>query len=151
MIKTSAGVLAWRKDEEVVKVLLVHPGGPFFAKKDEGSWTIPKGECADGEDLLETAKREFEEELGAAIEGEFVALSPVKQKGGKVVFAWAIATSFDTSGFRSDNFTMEWPPKSGKKKEFPEVDRAEWFTIVDARKKINAAQVAFIDELEALI
>ena len=147
MKKTSAGVLAWRKSEGELKVLLVHPGGPYFAKKDDGAWSIPKGECGEGEDLLAAAKREFEEELGSPINGTFTALAPVKQNGGKVVYAWAVEATINIEGFRSNTFTIEWPPKSGKMKEYPEVDRAEWFTIEEAKKKINEAQKAFINEL----
>src|SRR4051812_35902363 len=129
MVKESAGILAWRKEGGVMQVLLVHPGGPFFVKKDEGAWSIPKGECEVDEDRLAAAKREFEEELGTAITGAFTGLTPVKQKGGKVVHAWAVETAINIEGFRSNTFTLEWPPRSGKMKEYPEVDKAEWFTV----------------------
>jgi predicted NUDIX family NTP pyrophosphohydrolase len=112
-----------------------------------GAWTIPKGEVTEGEDLLDTAKREFEEELGQRPEGEFVMLTPVKQRGRKVVYAWAFEGDLDTSQFRSNTFTMEWPPKSGKQVEFPEIDRAEFFDLETAKRKINPAQAAFVAEL----
>jgi predicted NUDIX family NTP pyrophosphohydrolase len=147
----SGGILAWRRDDSILKVLLVHPGGPFFVNKDDGAWSIPKGVCEQGEDMLAAACREFAEELGVEINGEFVALAPVKQKGGKVVYGWAVEANVDTIGFRSNTFTIEWPPRSGKKQEFPEVDKAEWFSADEAKKKINAAQVAFIDELVSMV
>jgi predicted NUDIX family NTP pyrophosphohydrolase len=126
----------------------VHPGGPFFSKKDLGAWSIPKGEYED-EEPLTAARREFTEELGSEINGQFIPLSPVKQKSGKIVHAWAVESDFDNKEFRSDIFTMEWPPKSGKMQEFPEVDRAEWFAVDNAKEKINEAQKALIEELEA--
>jgi len=144
---TSGGILAWRREKGVLKVLLVHPGGPFFIKKDEGAWSIPKGAGEEGEGMLTAARREFAEELGMEITGDFIALAPVKQKGGKVVYAWAVETNSDVRAFKSNTFSMEWPPRSGKMQEFPEVDMAEWFAVDEAKKKINAAQVAFIDEL----
>ena len=137
----------YRRRSDGPEVLLVHPGGPFWKNKDDGAWTIPKGEVADGEDLLATAIREFKEETGTGPTGNFVPLSPVKQKGGKVVHAWAVEGDLDTSTFRSNAFRMEWPPRSGKQVEFPEVDRAEFFDFATARAKINSAQIAWIDEL----
>ncbi len=148
MALISAGILAWKREDGVLKMLLVHPGGPFFAKKDEGAWSIPKGICEAGEDLLVAAKREYGEELGSAINGEFATLEPIRQKGGKVVYAWAVETTMDITVSRSNTFSIEWPPKSGKMQEFPEVDKAEWFTVAEAKKKINAAQSAFVAELE---
>lgn len=145
--KQSAGIVLYRLNKQQLEIFLVHPGGPFFAKKDAGSWSIPKGEFDEREDLLEVAKREFEEETGQKIEGNFLALSPVKQKGGKIVFAWAVEGDIDAAAINSNMFTMEWPPKSGKVREFPEVDKGEWFSFSIAKEKINPAQAAFIDEL----
>jgi len=147
MPKKSAGLLQFRQSPAGVEVLLVHPGGPFWAKKDDGAWSIPKGEFADGEDPLAAAKREFEEELGSAVAGEFVQLEAIKQSGGKLVFAWAMRSEFDISTFRSNTFSLEWPPKSGRVKEFPEVDRAAWFTLENARSKILKSQAALLDQL----
>jgi predicted NUDIX family NTP pyrophosphohydrolase len=134
------------------EVLLVHPGGPYFRKKDDGAWTIPKGEVAEGEDLLTRARIEFEEELGFAPSGDWIDLGSVKQKGGKTVHAWAFAGDLPP-GFqlRSNLFAIEWPPRSARMQEFPEVDRAEFFPVEAARRKINLAQTAFLDRLvEAL-
>ncbi len=129
-------------------MLLVHPGGPFWAKRDRGAWSIPKGEYDDGEDALAAARREFEEELGApAPDGPPVELGDVKQRGGKVVVAWALEGDLDPATVRSNTFTTEWPPKSGAMKEFPEVDRAEWFGLDEAREKLNPAQSALLDRL----
>ena len=129
------------------EVLLVHPGGPFWKNKDDGAWTMPKGEVADGEDLLAAAKREFEEELGSKPLGEFRELTPVKQKGGKWVHAWALEGDLDATTIKSNTFTMEWPPRSGKQAEFPEIDRAAWFPLPEARRKINPAQGALLDQI----
>lgn len=149
MPKISGGLLAYRRRGERLEVLLVHPGGPFWAKKDEGVWGIPKGELDhDGEDKLATAKREFEEETGFTPQGELVSLGTITQKGGKVVHAWAFEGDFDLAKFKSNTFRMEWPPKSGEFQEFPEVDRAEYFAVEEARKRINPAQVRFLDALE---
>jgi predicted NUDIX family NTP pyrophosphohydrolase len=128
-------------------VLLAHPGGPLWARKDAGVWTIPKGEF-EKEDPLEAARREFEEETGAAVNGDFVALAPITQKSGKVVYAWAVEGDLDPRAVRSNLFEMEWPPKSGRKQSFPEVDRAEWFSIPAAMEKINPAQRPLLVELE---
>lgn len=147
MARTSAGILMFRYTERGAEVLLVHPGGPFWAKKDLGSWSIPKGECREGEDVRATAVREFEEELGSAVGGSFVPLNPVQQKGGKEVWAWAVEGNLDASRIRSNEFRMEWPPKSGRIQSFPEVDRAEWFSLETAAGKINPAQRAFLEEL----
>src|SRR3954470_5515017 len=142
MPKVSAGLLMYRRQGGQLQVLLVHPGGPFWRNKDAGAWTIPKGEVAEGEDLLATARREFEEELGVRPAGTFVPLTPVRQKGGKQVHAWCFEGDLDPAAVRSNTFTMEWPPKSGRQAEFPEVDRAEFFDLPTARQKINPAQVA---------
>lgn len=151
MKNVSAGILAWRLRSGVVQVLLVHPGGPFFHRKDAGVWSIPKGLLEDGEDALAAARREFAEELGVEITGQFIPLSPVRQKGGKVVHAFCVQADVDTSQLRFGTFSMEWPPRSGAMKEFPEVDRAEWLDAVVAKEKINPAQAAFIDELTAIL
>lgn len=129
----------------------MHPGGPFWKNKDEGAWSIPKGEYSMGEDPLAAARREFREETGFTVEGDFIPLTPVTQAGGKVVQAWALAGDCDPQKIRSNTFTLEWPPRSGKIREFPEVDRAGWFDLDTARKKINRAQVTFLDELERLL
>jgi predicted NUDIX family NTP pyrophosphohydrolase len=149
MSKMSAGLLLFREVSNNLEVLLVHPGGPFWAKKDDGAWSIPKGEFGDGEDPLAAARREFEEELGAVVDGEFIPLDAVKQPGGKVVHAWAVRGDFDLSGLRSNTFSMEWPPRSGRQREFPEVDRAGWFGIDGARTKILKGQAPLLDRLLA--
>jgi predicted NUDIX family NTP pyrophosphohydrolase len=132
-----------------LEVLLVHPGGPFWAKKDDGAWSIPKGEFADGEEPLDAAKREFEEETGIPAVGDFIALESLKQPSGKLVFAWAVRSDFDPSRLKSNTFSMEWPPKSGRQQEFPEVDKAEWFNVEAARRKILKGQAPFLDQLLA--
>lgn len=129
----------------------MHPGGPFWKNRDEGAWSIPKGEYSMGEDPLAAARREFQEETGFVVEGDFIPLIPVTQAGGKVVQAWAVAGDCDPQKIRSNTFTLEWPPRSGKIREFPEVDRAGWFDLDTARKKINPAQAMFLDELEKLL
>lgn len=149
MRKQSAGILLYRKNLNSLQVFLVHPGGPFFVNKDDGSWSVPKGEFLDDEDPLEAAKREFEEETGKVINGKFIALNPVTQKGGKTVQAWAVEGDIDPAIIKSNHFEIEWPPRSGKQKTFPEIDRAAWFDLDVARVKINPAQAVFIDELEA--
>lgn len=146
-MKQSAGILVYRFHRKILQVLLVHPGGPFWARKDAGVWTIPKGEPAEEEDLLLAARREFAEETGYRPEGEFIKLSPVKQKGGKLVHAWAVEGDMDVSALKSNDFEIPWPPKSGKLQRFPEVDKAEWFSPEEAKQKILPAQIAFIDEL----
>lgn len=152
MAKVSAGLLLYRIQDENLEVLLVHPGGPFWAKKDLGAWSIPKGEVVnDTDDYFETAKREFNEETGFLPEGNFIPLGSVKQKGGKTVYAWAIEGDCDTALLKSNTFTMEWPPRSGKRQEFPEVDRAEFFSLETAQQKINPAQAEFISRLEEKI
>jgi len=151
MAKKSAGILAYRRVNKELEVLLVHPGGPFFIKKDAASWSIPKGEFPEDEDPLTAAKREIHEELGFTPQGEYVPLSPLKQKSGKIVYAWVVETDFDVANMVSNTFTIEWPPRSGKMKEFPEVDKAAWYNVSQAREKINPAQAAFIDELKKLL
>ncbi len=138
----------YRHREGQVEVLLVHPGGPFWAKKDAGAWSIPKGEVDPAEDELATARREFEEELGFLPQGEFIPLETVKLKSGKIVRAWAFEGDCDPRAIKSNTFTMEWPPRSGKKQEFPEIDRAAFFTLEEARKKINPGQVEFLNDLQ---
>ena len=152
MAKISAGLLLYRIHNGSPEVLLIHPGGPFWAKKDLGAWSIPKGEVEnDTDDYFETAKREFKEETGFLPEGDFISLGSVKQKGGKTVHAWAIKGDCDTSLLQSNTFTMEWPPHSGKQQEFPEADRTEFFPLEKAREKINPAQAEFISNLEQLL
>jgi len=146
--RQSAGILLYRRAAGTLEVLLVHPGGPYWAKKDVGAWSIPKGEYEEGEDPRACALREFEEELGSAPPAATLAeLGTVKQSGGKVVTAWAAEGDLDAAGAQSNTFTMEWPPRSGVMREFPEVDRAEWFAMEDARSRINPAQAVFLDRL----
>ena len=147
MARKSAGLLLFRRTPAGVEVLLVHPGGPLWAKKDEGAWSIPKGEIDADEAPLAAARREFEEELGSPVSGQFIALAPIRQASGKVVHAWAVEADFDPATFTSGMFSMEWPPRSGQQQEFPEVDRAEWFSIDNARRKINKAQSELLDQL----
>jgi len=147
MAKESAGLMMFRKRAGALEFLLVHPGGPFWKNKNAGAWTIPKGEIAEGENALAAAKREFEEELGLKAEGSFIELKPIKQKGGKVVRAWAFEGDCDPGQLKSNTFTMEWPPRSGKMTEFPEVDRAEFFNLEKAKEKINEAQIPLLEEL----
>jgi predicted NUDIX family NTP pyrophosphohydrolase len=151
MAKQSAGLLLYRIRQGAPEVFLVHPGGPFWAKKDAGVWSIPKGEAAPGEDLLARAQREFTEETGFAIAGEFRPLAPIRQSGGKIVHAWAVAGDCDAATITSNTFDLEWPPRSGRVQAFPEVDRAQWFGLAAARDKINPAQRRLIDELERLL
>ncbi len=147
MGKQSAGILLYRKTEDKLQVFLVHPGGPFFKNKDDGSWSIPKGEFLDDEDPLQAAKREFEEETGQTVTGKFINLNPITQKGGKKVHAWAVEGDINHLMVKSNHFEMEWPPRSGKQQSFPEVDRAGWFDMDIARVKINPAQTGLIEEL----
>ena len=154
MPKQSAGLLLYRLASEGLEVLLVHPGGPFWTRKDDGAWSIPKGEVEAGEEPLGVALREFEEELGAPppiARDALVDLGTIRQKAGKIVAAWCGEGDFDPSGLRSNTFSIEWPPRSGQQKEFPEVDRAAWFGLAEARVKVLAAQVELIDRLEALV
>jgi len=149
--KKSAGILLYRKQDQRLEVFLVHPGGPFWAKKDEGAWSVPKGEFEEGEKPLEAARREFREETGFDVDGRFAALTPLKQPSGKVIYAWAAAGDRDAAAIKSNTFTMEWPPKSGKIQEFPEVDRGGWFGIPEAREKLLPGQRPFLDELLKLL
>ena len=146
MQKKSAGILIYRLVNTTPEVLLVHPGGPFWAKKDLGSWSIPKGEFDDTEDPLAAAKREVTEETGIMLKGAFIELTPVKQKAGKTVYAWANEGDNNIENIKSNTFEIEWPPKSGKRRSFPEIDRAAWFTLEEAGEKILPAQVPFLDE-----
>jgi predicted NUDIX family NTP pyrophosphohydrolase len=147
MPKQSAGILLYRRAERGLEVFLVHPGGPFWAKKDLGAWAIPKGEYGEGEDALAAARREFEEETGFAVEGDFVELGTVRQAGGKVVSVWAIEGDCDPAKMTSNTFEMEWPPRSGRMQEFPEVDRGAWLALPEARDRILASQKPFVDRL----
>jgi predicted NUDIX family NTP pyrophosphohydrolase len=147
MTKRSAGILMFRWRQRTPELLLVHPGGPFWAKKDAGAWSIPKGLFESDEDALSAAKREFEEETGSRPEGLFLALGSFRQPGGKTIWAWAIEGECDLTTFSSNMFSMEWPPKSGRIQQFPEVDRAEWFGAPEAVLKISKGQVAIIEAL----
>lgn len=150
MTKQSAGVLVYKTVDGEVLVYLVHPGGPFWAKKDIGAWSIPKGEFADDEDGLTAARREFAEETGQIVDGRFHKLAPCRQKAGKLIHAWAVESDVNEA-VTSNAFEMEWPPKSGRKQMFPEVDRAAWFRLDEARDRINPGQRPLLDELETLL
>ena len=145
--KQSAGILLYRRIFSGVEVFIVHPGGPFWKNKEEGAWSIPKGEFDDDENSLDAAKREFFEETGISLTGEFIELQPVKLKSGKKVFAWAIEKDIDAENIFSNNFEMEWPLRSGKFQSFPEIDKGEWLSIEAAKKKINVMQVDFLEQL----
>ncbi|UKJ06695.1 NUDIX domain-containing protein [Solitalea lacus] len=147
MLKQSAGILMYRINGLDYEVLLVHPGGPYWSKKDTGTWSIPKGEFGESEDPFFAAKREFKEETGMTVVGEFDRFQPVKQKNGKIIHVWAVKGDIDPKQIKSNVFELEWPPKSGERQEFPEIDKASWFTLPEARQKINQRQVALIDEL----
>jgi predicted NUDIX family NTP pyrophosphohydrolase len=151
MPKQSAGILLYRKFNDVLQVFLVHPGGPFWKNKDDGAWSIPKGEYESDEDPLAAARREFYEETGQYIDGEFIALKPIKQKSGKIVQAYLVEGDIDAANIKSNLFEMEWPPKTGKMQSFPEVDRAGWFTVDEARIKLNAGQVWLVVELAQIV
>lgn len=151
MPKQSAGLLMYRRRGGALEVFLVHPGGPFYAAKDEGVWSIPKGEFSAGEDPLTAALREFTEETGFEAEGPFRALTPVQQRSGKVVHAWAVEGDVDAGAIRSNTFAMEWPPKSGTQEDFPEADRAGWFTAPEAKGKLLPAQIPLLEELQHLL
>lgn len=149
MAKQSAGILLYRVKSEKPEVFLCHPGGPFYKNKDHGVWTIPKGEFEKNEEPLEAAKREFEEETGQKVDGEFIALKPVKYKDGrKIVFAWTVEGNIDAALVQSNSFPLEWPPRSGKYIDVPEVDRGEWFSLATARQKILPALVPFLNDFE---
>jgi predicted NUDIX family NTP pyrophosphohydrolase len=147
MSKKSAGLLLFRKSSKGLEVFLVHPGGPFWANKDEGSWSIPKGEFNEEEEPLAAAIREFKEETGFTPCGNSISLEPIKQPSGKIVFAWAMECDIDPEKLKSNIFSLEWPPKSGKIQEFPEVDRGGWFTLESAGKKILKGQAGFLEQL----
>jgi predicted NUDIX family NTP pyrophosphohydrolase len=150
--RTSAGVLLFRRAGDDLQVLLVHPGGPFWTKRDLGAWSIPKGECEAGEDPRAAAWREFGEELGTPVpDGEALELGEIRQKAGKIVLAWAVAADLDPDQIASNTFEMEWPPRSGRTQSFPEVDRAGWFGLAEARERINPAQAALLDRLRAAL
>ncbi|TCR69734.1 NUDIX domain-containing protein [Bosea sp. BK604] len=151
MAATSAGLLLYRRSAEGPSILLVHPGGPFWKNKDGGAWSIPKGEIGDGEDPLAAAIREFQEELGTRPVGDFAPLGEVVQRAGKRVLAFAIEGDLDAAAIESNSFTLEWPPRSGRIAQFPEVDRADWFSLPVARKKILESQRPFLDRLEELV
>jgi predicted NUDIX family NTP pyrophosphohydrolase len=147
----SAGVLLWRRTLAGLEVLLVHPGGPWWRGKDAGAWTLPKGEIDEGEDALAAAMRELREETGVAASGPFIPLGTIRQKAGKRVTAFACEGDCDAAAIVSNRFSIEWPPRSGRQQEFPEVDRAQWFCLDEARAKINEAQVALLDELQTRV
>jgi predicted NUDIX family NTP pyrophosphohydrolase len=147
----SAGILLYRRGTRGLQVFLVHPGGPFWARKDDDAWSIPKGECAPGEDPLLAAQREFREETGMAIEGPFLLLPAVRQAGGKTVTAWALEGDLDPTQLRSNTFTLQWPPGSGAQRTFPEVDRGDWFELDEARRKLLSGQGPLLDALLALV
>src|SRR5262245_40728113 len=150
-MRASAGLLVYRNRPDETEVLLVHPGGPFWASRDLGAWSLPKGQIEDGEEPLAAAIREFKEETGLWIEGSYRALSPIRQRSGKVVHAWIVEGDFDVTSVTSQLFSMEWPPRSGRFQEFPEVDRAAWFPLAEARRRLIEAQVDFIDQLAYIL
>ena len=150
--KRSAGILLFRRRGEQVEVLLVHPGGPFWSKKDDGAWFIPKGELEAAEEPLSAARREFREELGSEPpNGEPLPLGTVKNKGGKLIYAWALEGDLDLAAFASNTFTLEWPPRSGQMREFPEIDRAAFFALADAEPKLHSAELPLLERLRALL
>ena len=146
----SAGLLLYRVRDAALEVLLVHPGGPFWTRRDDGAWTIPKGEFEAGEAPLAAARREFREETGREVEGRFHALEPIRQAGGKRVHAFAVEADFDPAGLASNTFELEWPPRSGRRQRFPEIDRAAWFTLAQAAVKVNPAQRRWLGEITRL-
>ena len=150
-MRKSAGIVLYRNQNQALEVFLVHPGGPYWAGKEEGAWSIPKGEFAEGEDPLATAQREFREETGSEIKGNFIDLGTVKQKGGKLVYAWATEGDLDARAIKSNTFKQEWPYKSGKWNTYPEVDKAGWFSIEEAKIKLNPAQFTLLERLTTLL
>jgi predicted NUDIX family NTP pyrophosphohydrolase len=150
--RISAGILLWRRRAGRLEVLLGHPGGPFWARKDLGHWSLPKGEVEPGEELVAVARREFAEETGHAVgDGELVELGWIRQKGGKRVVAWAVEGDLDPAAAVSNTYEMEWPPRSGRLQSFPEIDRVDWFGLDEARRRLKAAQVPLLDRLEAAL
>jgi predicted NUDIX family NTP pyrophosphohydrolase len=147
MVKESAGVLMFRRAMDGLEVLLVHMGGPFWANKEEGAWSIPKGELAPNEDPLAAAQREFEEETGVLPAGDFIRLDPVRQTSGKIVHAWGVEGDLDPATIKSNTFSLEWPPGSGREQEFPEVDRAAWLPVEEAKRKMLRGQTPLLDQL----
>ena len=150
-MKRSAGLLLYRWNQREIEVFLAHPGGPFWAKKDRGAWSIPKGEFLDGEDPLAAARREFKEETGFAVEGDFVELGAIRQAGGKLVSAWAIEGDLDPANVVSNRFELQWPPHSGRMIEVPEVDRCAWFRLREARERILPSQSPILDRLAEML
>jgi predicted NUDIX family NTP pyrophosphohydrolase len=151
MAKQNAGIILYRHRDSALEIFLVHPGGPFWKNKDSGAWSIPKGEFDEREDPLQAARREFYEETGCSVDGSFIALRPVRQAGGKMVHAWAVEGDCEAESIRSNSFTIEWPPRSGQRKEFLEVDRAGWFSLELAREKILKGQLMLLDELQRIL
>ncbi len=149
MAKKSAGILVFKRSGDRLLVFLAHPGGPFWAKKDRGSWSIPKGELNEGEDAFAAACREFSEEIGQTIDGSFMPLTPRQQPSRKMIYTWAVEGNVDEATVRSNEFEMEWPPQSGKRQRFPEVDRAGWFAVSEARERIQSGQLPILEELIA--
>jgi predicted NUDIX family NTP pyrophosphohydrolase len=151
MAKESAGIVLYRYRDSILEIFLVHPGGPFWKNKDSGAWSIPKGEFDAREDPLQAARREFHEETGCSVDGSFIDLGPVRQAGGKIVHAWAVEGDCEAESISSNSFTIEWPPRSGQRKEFPEVDRAGWFSLQLAREKILKGQLMLLDKLQRIL
>ena len=151
MAKKSAGIVLYRYRDSTLEIFLVHPGGPFWKNKDSGAWSIPKGEFDLREDPLQAASREFHEETGCSVDGSFIALGPVRQAGGKIVHAWAVEGDCEAESISSNSFTIEWPPRSRQRKEFPEVDRAGWFSLQLAREKILKGQLMLLDKLQRIL
>ena len=149
--KTSAGLILYRRREGTLQVFLVHPGGPFWKDKEDGAWTIPKGGVQEGEDFLTAAKREFQEETGLTPKEPYLSLHPIRQRSGKIVHAWAFESDCEPGQVQSNPFTMEWPPHSGRMCEFPEIDRAAFWSLEQAKRKINPAQIALLEELQGKI
>ncbi len=151
MGKRAAGILLYRGKGSSLEVLLIHPGGPYWANKDDQAWSIPKGEFLDNEDPLTAAQREFQEETGFSLQGPFISIGSIRQSSGKVVQAWAVEGNLDASAIQSNSFRLEWPPRSGKYQDFPEADRGDWFSLTQARKKILKVQLPFLANLERLL